>query len=479
MLQPALCSSRPNIPCHPWPTPLHNSTKSTQCVNLAADLETPCHPCRGVRCRQSPYCLLRYGSQEFRSRPSHRGGRHPVWNQTFRITLTAEDVLHVDIFVSGVLSVGPTGTVRLSNPGSGVCVCPVCQMAGAFKQAGATLCVATLHGKKGRASLLMTHTHGPARHWNAILPCPPAHVGPAAPPPPIWLSAVCPSSCCCPAHLQLRYPPQDDSGCRGLTSLGHAAVSLAPLRTAASSGAGGGTSGTDEGQQQQQQQQLQQLQVQAPVLSGRRTVTAALQPPTTATSPQAAPARHKGPLLSVLLELAPPDPPPPVLRVAHAAAAPPLTTTTPAPQPALGIPAYPSQQPPPASPPPPLPPPLLHPSPYPPPPQDASAYPSSHPPPHAAVQHCLGARHQQHHNLHNGGGGAAGPAGWAQAMPYGGCGGGGVLGVPRWEYPVAPGAGPGKHYTHYMQALADAGLLAAAGSRAPVHMPGVEPGLQQ
>lgn len=319
--------------------------------------------------RQSPYCLLRYGSQEFRSRPSHRGGRHPVWNQTFRITLTAEDVLHVDIF--------------------------------------------------------------------------------------------------------------DDSGCRGLTSLGHAAVSLAPLRTAASSGAGGGTSGTDEGQQQQQQQQLQQLQVQAPVLSGRRTVTAALQPPTTATSPQAAPARHKGPLLSVLLELAPPDPPPPVLRVAHAAAAPPLTTTTPAPQPALGIPAYPSQQPPPASPPPPLPPPLLHPSPYPPPPQDASAYPSSHPPPHAAVQHCLGARHQQHHNLHNGGGGAAGPAGWAQAMPYGGCGGGGVLGVPRWEYPVAPGAGPGKHYTHYMQALADAGLLAAAGSRAPVHMPGVEPGLQQ
>ena len=34
--------------------------------------------------KQDPYCQIKVGSQEFKSKTAKAGGKAPVWNQTFR-----------------------------------------------------------------------------------------------------------------------------------------------------------------------------------------------------------------------------------------------------------------------------------------------------------------------------------------------------------------------------------------------------------
>ncbi|GIL42519.1 hypothetical protein Vafri_480 [Volvox africanus] len=47
--------------------------------------------------RQSPYCTIYVGGQAFRTKTATRGGRDPVWNETFQLTVLNENVLSVEV----------------------------------------------------------------------------------------------------------------------------------------------------------------------------------------------------------------------------------------------------------------------------------------------------------------------------------------------------------------------------------------------
>ncbi len=52
-------------------------------------------------CRQDPYCILRVGGQQFRTRTAVDGGKNPVWNETFTFNCINENTVDFEIKVSG------------------------------------------------------------------------------------------------------------------------------------------------------------------------------------------------------------------------------------------------------------------------------------------------------------------------------------------------------------------------------------------
>ncbi len=71
--------------------------------------------------RQSPFCILTCGHQQFRTRTCVAGGRNPSWDEAFRVHVGNEEYLEVDILVSEIADgstcscYGKSGAAVLQN----------------------------------------------------------------------------------------------------------------------------------------------------------------------------------------------------------------------------------------------------------------------------------------------------------------------------------------------------------------------------
>eukprot|EP00197_Chlamydomonas_leiostraca_P007216 CAMPEP_0202865554 /NCGR_PEP_ID=MMETSP1391-20130828/6227_1 /ASSEMBLY_ACC=CAM_ASM_000867 /TAXON_ID=1034604 /ORGANISM="Chlamydomonas leiostraca, Strain SAG 11-49" /LENGTH=341 /DNA_ID=CAMNT_0049545413 /DNA_START=102 /DNA_END=1127 /DNA_ORIENTATION=- len=54
--------------------------------------------------KQDPYAKLTVGNQTFRSKTHNRGGKNPVWNETFRFTVINENTLEVTVWDEDMVS---------------------------------------------------------------------------------------------------------------------------------------------------------------------------------------------------------------------------------------------------------------------------------------------------------------------------------------------------------------------------------------
>lgn len=54
--------------------------------------------------RQDPYCKIRCGGQQMRTRTAVDGGRNPVWNETFSFNIINENALQVEVYDEDTLS---------------------------------------------------------------------------------------------------------------------------------------------------------------------------------------------------------------------------------------------------------------------------------------------------------------------------------------------------------------------------------------
>ena len=47
--------------------------------------------------RQDPYCKIKIGNQEFKSRTAKDGGKTPVWHETFRFNVINENSFSITV----------------------------------------------------------------------------------------------------------------------------------------------------------------------------------------------------------------------------------------------------------------------------------------------------------------------------------------------------------------------------------------------
>ncbi|GLI69850.1 hypothetical protein VaNZ11_014567 [Volvox africanus] len=64
--------------------------------------------------KQDPYCIIRVGSQQFRTRTATDGGKRPVWNETFRFNVINENDAEITIKDEDVGHDDYLGTARIS-----------------------------------------------------------------------------------------------------------------------------------------------------------------------------------------------------------------------------------------------------------------------------------------------------------------------------------------------------------------------------
>ncbi|KAL6760669.1 C2 domain-containing protein [Haematococcus lacustris] len=64
--------------------------------------------------KQDPYCKLRVGNQLLRSKTHQRGGKSPVWNETFHFNLVNDNTLNIEVMDEDMLSDDFIGKVSVS-----------------------------------------------------------------------------------------------------------------------------------------------------------------------------------------------------------------------------------------------------------------------------------------------------------------------------------------------------------------------------
>ncbi|GIL42516.1 hypothetical protein Vafri_466 [Volvox africanus] len=60
--------------------------------------------------RQSPYCTLSVGAQTYRTQVASKGGRNPVWNETFQFNICNENDLVIEVKRTSLGTPGTPGT---------------------------------------------------------------------------------------------------------------------------------------------------------------------------------------------------------------------------------------------------------------------------------------------------------------------------------------------------------------------------------